>query len=527
MEISSMKENHSNKEIIRHATSIGFITFLSRIIGVVREQVLAYYLGTGIGADAYSIAFMIPNLFRRLVGEGSMTASFIPVFSDYIDKKKDELKDFINSFFTVLTFFLTILTLLFIIFSPYLVKYVFAPGFKDVPGKLELTSLLTQLMFGYVIFISLAALVQAVLNSYKIFAISAFTPVLFNLVSVFCALIFARKFSNPTYAFALGVIIGGILQLFIQFPAMLKLGIKLKFKFNFAHEGTRKVLKLMIPGTFGMGIYQINVTISQSLASSLEEGSVSSLRFSARLMELSLGIFVISISTVILPLLSRQVVQKKFNELKETLLFAIRLMGFITIPSMVGLIILSREIVGTLFLYGAFNEHSLVMTSSALIFHSLGLFFIGASRIYAPCFYSMKDTMTPTLASFFSMIVNIVGCFVLPPFLSNGGIALSNTISSVMQLGILFIYLPKKIGHLNYMPILRSFAKILISSFVLGVICYALKNYINVLSNPSFASRFINLCVIIILSLIAYVITNLILKSQELTEFKGIFTRKN
>ena len=275
-------------------------TLLSRIFGYIRDMIQAFYLGTSRGADAFTIAYVIPNLLRRLTGEGAMTAAFIPVFTqEKREKSRSELWKFANSFFFDLTLIMTLLTVLGLIFSPLLVK-VMAPGFGDVQGKWELTIILTRIMFPYIFLISLAALVMAILNSFHKFFVPAFTPVLFNLAIISLAVLFARKVEEPAYVFAAGVVLGGVFQLAFQLPFLWRRGMRFKFSLSFSHPAVRRAAKLMVPGIFGLGISQINFAISRMIASVLEEGSVSSLYYASRVQELTLGLFSIALSIALL-----------------------------------------------------------------------------------------------------------------------------------------------------------------------------------------------------------------------------------
>jgi len=282
-------EREKNRKLIRSTFAVAAPTFLSRIFGFLRDVIQAFYLGTSRSGDAFTIAYVIPNLLRRLTGEGAMTAAFVPVFTQLKkEKSKAELWKFANAFFFDLTLVMALLTVLGIVFSPLLVRII-AFGFKGIQGKWELTTMLTRLMFPYIFLISLAALAMAILNSFHKFFVPAFTPVLFNLSIIGAALLFAPRAKEPAFVFAGGVVLGGVLQLAFQLPWLWKQGMRFKFGLSFSHPAVRKVGKLMVPGIFGFGIYQINFAISRMIASLLEEGSVASLYFASRVQELTLG----------------------------------------------------------------------------------------------------------------------------------------------------------------------------------------------------------------------------------------------
>ena len=511
----------NNRHIAKSAFYMSMVTFTSRLFGLAREWLRGYLLGTTSGSDAFTIAFMFPNLLRRLVGEGALTAAFIPVFSDYLSKgNKDELDEFVKSFFTVLLLFLIVLVAIVLLFAP-LLRYVL-PEFTKIPGKIELTIILTRIMFPYILFISLAALSQAILNSFKVFVPSATTPILLNISIITLGFALARKFYNPSLALAVGVIFGGILQFSFQLPFLNKYGIKYGFVFNIKNPGVKRVIMLMLPGAIGAGVYQINALVSQIIAAFLEEGSVAALRFSNTLVELVLGVFVISISTVILPALSEKSSQGDREGMKENLSFALKLVFLVTLPSMVGLIILRKPIVSMLFRYGKFTQASVEMVSYALIFHSLGISGTGASRIVVQMFYSMKDTKTPVYVATVAMAINLVLCYFLSFPLKLGGIALAGSVSSYSNYLLLWLLLRKRMGRIADRSVLSSFLKSFLSSILMGVVVFIgyrfLRNFMDI-------SRYYNAIATLLLlavAVISYVSFNLVLKNQEIIELMKI-----
>lgn len=434
----------TRRGILKAAASITVVTFISRLLGLVREQVRGYYLGTGTSSDAFGLASTIPNLFRRLLGEGAMTAAFVPVFTGY-QKQEDrcQLLDFLSAFVSLFTFVTTLVCVAGIILSPWIVRTFFS-GFDDVEGKVALTIILTQIMFPYLVLICLAAVVQAVLNSFNIFSPSAFTPVLMNLAIIVVAPLTCDLFPDPAYGFAAGFLVGGVLQLLYQLPWFFRVVKGLRFSVNWSHPGVKELIRVFLPGTFAAGIYQINVFVSQIIASTLAEGSIAALQFSLRLQELVLGMFVISMTTVILPAQSRHVVDGDQAAFSATNRFAVDVLAFLTVPATAGLLLLRRPIVALLFRHGAFDEHSTDMTSWAVLFHSFGIYFIGVSRTLNQAFYAMKDLKTPTWVSAISMVVNIAGCYALAIWLEHGGIALASSLSAAVSTVLMFWLLARR-----------------------------------------------------------------------------------
>ncbi|MCJ7681893.1 MAG: murein biosynthesis integral membrane protein MurJ [Candidatus Aminicenantes bacterium] len=460
-------EQDQNRRLMRSTLAVSIPTVLSRVLGYVRDLLQAYFLGTSGSADAFNIAYTIPNLLRRLMGEGAMTAAFIPVFTQL---KKEETKEalwkFANHFFFNLTLIMAVLTVLGVITTPFLVRLMASLG-QDM-AKIHLTVLLTRIMFPYMFLISMAALSMAILNSFRKFFLPAFTPVLLNLSIITVTLLFARKAEEPAVIFAVGVVIGGFLQLAVQIPALWKQGMRFGFGINFKHPAVRKVARLMVPGIFGVGIVQINFAISKAMAWSLGEGSVASLNYSIRVQELTLGIFSIAFSIALLPTFSELAAHRDLASMKKTLMFAFRLVGFITLPAMVGLMVLSRPIIQVLFEHGVFDAQSTAMTAPCLLFFALGLPFISCVKILAPAFYSLKDTRTPVFVAFFVMITYISLGFLLMGPMRTSGLALALAVSSVLNCFLLFYLLEKKIGRVDKRTILFSILRSLAAALLMG-----------------------------------------------------------
>jgi len=309
-----MSENH---KITKAASIIGMGTLLSRILGFVRDMVIAHFFGAGMAADAFFVAFRIPNLWRRLVGEGSLTISFIPVYTEYLTQRsKEESQEVTHIAFTLAGVILFVLTVLGILFSPILIQ-VIAPGFFKIPEKFQLTVMLNQIIFPYLFFMGLFALCMGILNSLRHFFAPAIAPIFLNLSMIVSVFLFYYAFQKPVMALALGVLAGGLIQFLFQVPFLMKRGIGFRFNFNFRHPAIKRIGSLMIPGLIGTAVYQLNVFIDTLFASFLPGGSVSYLYFADRLMEFPLGIFAIAIGMAALPSLSGLAAQGKREEQKK------------------------------------------------------------------------------------------------------------------------------------------------------------------------------------------------------------------
>ncbi len=444
-----MDHDDRKTRLIRSTAAVAAPTMASRVLGYVRDLLQAYYLGTGTGADAFIIASTIPNLFRRLTGEGAMTPAFVPTFTELKggpDGKR--LWRFGNVFFWDLALIMAVTTALGVLFAPGLVK-VIAHGFGDVAGKWGLTIFMTRVMFPYLFFITLAALASGILNSFGRFFVPASTPILFNIVIIAAVTGWARNAREPALVFAAAVVIGGILQLALQVPFLWKEGMRFTFGLSFRDPTVRRVGRLMAPGIFGSSVYLINFALSRMIASSLEEGSASALYYASRIEELTLGLFSIALAAVLLPAFSEQVAARDIGELKRTLGFSLKLTAFVSFPAAAGLMALNVPIMRTLFERGHFGHGSTAVSASCLLFFALGLPFISGVKVVAPAFFSLKDTRTPVVIGIAVMAVNIAASLLLMGPLRVGGLALALSVSQGLNFVLLLFWLGRKIGAID------------------------------------------------------------------------------
>jgi putative peptidoglycan lipid II flippase len=402
------------------------------------------------------------------LGEGSISNAFVPVLTDYLAKDgKAEALGLAKSALWVMSIILVIVSICGIILSPLIVKII-APGFADSPGKISLTIVLTRIMFPYIFFIGLVALCMGILNVFGHFATPALAPVLLNLAMILSVFFLCPHFSQPVLGLAVGVMIGGVLQLGFQVPAMMKKGFLFRQKAKILHPGLRKVGQLLLPVIFGGAVYQINTLVDQLLGSLLKEGSITYLYFADRLVQFPLGIFAIAAATAVLPSLSRQAALQDLTALKDTFSYAVRLTLFLTIPSMVGLIILRRPIITVLFQRGEFSLDAALLTAQALLYYAIGLWAFSTVRIVAATFFAIKDTRTPMVMATISIFANMVLGIVLMKPLAHGGLALATSLASVLNLMLLVIALRKKLGSLGWRRITQSALKTLGSATVMG-----------------------------------------------------------
>ena len=440
----STLETTDSPKLVRSSAVVGSATMVSRVMGLLRDVVLANLIGANGNADAFFVAFKIPNFLRRLFAEGAFAQAFVPVLADTREKGGfAAVRELVDRVAGVLGGTLLLLTVLTIMASP-VVATIFAPGFLRDPAKLALTGDLIKLTFPYLLLISLTGFAGAILNSYQRFAIPALTPVLLNLCLIASALWFAPHFEEPVVALALGVLVAGFAQLLFQVPALAGIGLVPRPRWAPRHEGVKRILLLMIPALFGVSVSQINLLLDTVLASLLPTGSVSWLYYSDRLTELPLGVFAIAIATVILPTLSGQRARADDPAFANTLAWAIRSVLLIAIPATLALAVLAEPVLATLFQYGAFSEGDRMMAAASLRAYTLGLGAFMLIKVLAPGFYAREDMRTPVRIGIIAMGANMIlnVAFVLPLMwwfnLGHVGLALATSVSAWLNAMLLF-----------------------------------------------------------------------------------------
>jgi putative peptidoglycan lipid II flippase len=508
-----MAETH---KITKAAAVIGTGTLLSRIFGFLRDMVVAYFFGAGMVADAFFVAFRIPNLWRRLVGEGSLTISFIPIYTEYLTQRpQEETEKVTHIALTIACGGLLILTILGILFSPILIRII-APGFTRIPEKFQLTVTLTRIIFPYLFFMGLFALCMGILNSLRHFFAPAIAPIFLNISIIVSVFLFYHVFQRPVMALAVGVLAGGVIQLLFQVPFLIKRRVTFRFNFNFRHPAIKRIGFLMIPGLIGTAVYQLNVFIDTIFASFLPSGSVSYLYFADRLMEFPLGIFAIAIGMASLPSLSGLASQGKMEEMNETLSFTFRLVSFISIPAMVGLIALKTPIIHLLFQRGLFDYSATVMTAKALLFYSIGLWAIAGVRTIVPAFYSLQDTWTPLKIALICLGANVIfnSIFIYP--MKHAGLALATSLSSTLNLILLFRKLNPILGGMDLKKNIHSLLRIFLCSLPMGLVAYLICSLRNWTIPGSAIEKVVLLCIGIVTGLGVYLICSYWAKNDEM-----------
>jgi putative peptidoglycan lipid II flippase len=505
---------------------MGAATGLSRVTGLIRDIIVAALFGAGFGTDAFFMAFTIPNLLRRFFAEGSLTAAFVPTYSDlYHRQGSASAARVANICWTLLLLVMAVVTLIGILASPWLVRII-GYGFAAVEGKLALTDFLNRLMFPYIFFVSLLALLTGILNVLGHYFVPALSPVFLNLAMIVCAILLAPHFDVPITALAIGVLIGGMLQLLMQFPVLRRHGVRLRLDFNFNHPDVLRIARLMIPGIIGVAIYQINVVVTRLLASFLPEGSVSYLYYGQRLFEFPQGIFIVSLATAVLPAMSRQAALGEEQGVKDSLRYALALIMVVTLPASIGLILCAEPVFSLFFFGGAFAAQDVAGAALALAAFAPGLLFVGVSRVVVPTFYAMKDTRTPVIISAWTLLVNVLLGLLLMGPLGHGGLALALTLSSVFNAALLVWALRRKIGPLGLRSVASSLLRIVPATAAMALVVWFALQFAPWGDTGERPLKGLILSAAIIAGIVTYGVGCLLCRVPEATDVYRLFSRK-
>ncbi len=480
------------------------MTFISRLLGFVREMVLAFVFGASGGMDAFIIAFKLPNFMRRLFAEGAFSQAFVPVLSEYRSQRPEQVRSFIDHMLGTLAMMLFIVVGIAILFAPLLV-HVFAPGFADDSLRFELTTHMLRIMFPYLLLIALTAFAGAVLNTYGRFAIPAITPVLLNLALISAALFATIHFKQPIVALAWAVLIAGFMQLLLQLPFLRKTSHLPCPKPNWRDPGVRRVLTLMVPALFGVSITQISILIDSIFASFLPIGSISWLYYADRLMNFPLGVFGVALATVVLPYLSRKHAERDAHNYAHTIDWAIRSVLLVGIPSVIGLLLLASPILTTLLQHGRFSEHDVLMTSQSLLAFALGVPAFMLVKILASGFYAKQDIKTPVKIAAIAMVTNIVLNAALITPLAHAGLALATSLAAMLNASLLLMALYKQRIYIPSRGWLVFAGRLLLANGVMGIVLFAIHQPIAVWHSWSDGWRFVALAWRIGLAITCYI----------------------
>ncbi len=424
--------------LLKALATVSSMTLLSRVLGFVRDTVIARAFGAGVATDAFFVAFRIPNLLRRLFAEGAFAQAFVPILAEYKNRRGDaDTRKLVDHVAALLAFALFVVTLLGVAAAPAIV-YVSAPGFAAVPDKFTLTVELLRITFPYIFFISLVSLAGGILNTYSRFSVPALTPALLNLSFIGFAVWAAPYFDPPVKALAWAVFCGGVLQLAFQVPILLRLKLLPRFRLDLKDEGVSRVIKQMGPAVFGVSISQISLLINTIFASFLVSGSVSWLYYADRLMEFPTGLLGVALGTILLPSLAKHYADQSAGEYAKLLDWGLRLTLMLALPAAVALALLAVPLIATLFHYGEFSTHDVLMTRNALIAYSVGLLGLILVKVLAPGFYARQDIKTPVKIALVALVATQIlnGVFVWS--LQHAGLALAIGIGACINAGLLY-----------------------------------------------------------------------------------------
>ena len=533
------------KGFLKSAKTVSLCTLLSRILGLARDMICASFFGTSLAWDAFVVAFKIPNLFRRLFGEGALSAAFIPVFTEYLENKgKKDAWELVHITGTLLFIILGGLVILAEI------TFSVIPTVFSLNQKWELVLSLLMVTFPYVLFICMVAFAMAVLNSLKHFLIPALAPVALNICWIMGVLLLTPVFGNTLdkkiFAVAIAILIGGMIQLAMQLPVLRKEGITFRPSLYFSHPGLRRIMALMLPIIFGLAAVQINVLMDSFIAIvfakppggsesfliagiaipyPLETGAASVLYYGDRLIQFPLGVFGIAMATAVFPFFSTYAARKDWINFTHTLNQAIRFVLFIGIPASAGLILLRRPLVELFYERNAFTAESTYRTATVILFYSLGVWAYSASHVIVRAFYSIQDTLTPVKVSAAMIGLNLILNLTLIWFLREGGLALATAISATVQIIILFAILQRRLDITGYKHIYTSVLKTLIATFFMCITCWGILKIIPT-SDGKFMIKFIRLLIPLTTTLITFFTVSFLLKSEELKYLYASLLRK-
>lgn len=512
----------SNRMIAKAAVLLLFISILARLLGFVREQVIAAYFGTSMLTDVYVMGLTLPNLVYVIIG-GALATAFVPVITEQLSAgRQAEAERTASSVMNITVLALLVITAAGIVLSPVLTRLI-AVGFKG--EVLSLTILMTQILFPTTIFLAVAGLAGGLLNSMKHFAAPAMGSVVYSLVIIIGMMICAKQFG--IVGLAASTVAATVFQIIIQIPVIKKRNFKYSpFIIDLKDPGVRKVGRLMLPAMLGTSVAQIYVTIDRILASMLATGSIAALNFASKLTMLPFNLFVITVNTAVFPFLSELAAKKKHKELGDTTAFGLELISLFTIPSAVGIAVLSTPLVRVLFEHGAFNAESTYMTAFAMQFFAVGLFAQGAYNVLNRSFFALQDTKTPVYISLFVVILNLIFSLLLIGPLKHGGLALANSLASTCNMCLAYWFLRKRIP-LPDRRILVSVGKLAVASACMGAAVFAADKILPaLLGTGSFLMEAIHLGLCILIGLMVYLIAVLLLKIDAVEEYKNRLLKK-
>ncbi|UCG29665.1 MAG: murein biosynthesis integral membrane protein MurJ [candidate division WOR-3 bacterium] len=505
-------------------------TAISRVFGLIRESVFAYLYGAGRSTDAFVAAFRIPNLLRDLFAETALSAAFVPVLTAERQKSKEQQNLLASNVFNILLITVGAIVLLGIICAPYLVKII-AFGFGNIPDKQALTTRLAIIMFPFLLFVALAAWAMGYLNTEREFFTPSVAPAFLNIVSIAVPLLsfayFVRTGTDPIYAMAYGILIGGLMQFLVQVPVLFAKGFHYRLYINFRDPTLRRILILFVPVALGLAASRINVAVDTFLISFLEERSMTWLNYAFRIMHLPLGLFGIAVGTVALPAISQHVAEKKFDAARSTLFDSLQLVFFLTVTTSVIIAVLAHPITRLIYERGHFTPFDTHATTQALILYIIGVPFIAGIRNVAAVFYAYHDAKTPMYASFIAVGLHVILSLGLMRIIGFRAFPLATTVSSFVNLAILMHRLPEKIGHYEISPLVDYFTRLVIASIIGGFVGILFNRILTNILGTALLSQVLNLGLSGAAAVVTCYIASILMGVTEVKEYvKRLFHRQ-
>ena len=516
-------DGSASSHLAKSAGIIGTATLTSRVLGLIRDQVLAYLFGAGNAMDAFNVATRIPNLMRDLFAEGAMSAAFVPTFTRYLAKNgKSHAWRLGNQLLSALVVATGLIVITGIILAEPLTRML-AGAYSAVPGKLELTVLLTRILMPFLTLVAAAAALMGMLNSLNRFFTPALSPAMYNVGIIASGALLVPMMPglglDPIVAIAIGALVGGVGQVAIQFPALYREGFRFHFGFTLTDPGLRDVLRLMGPGTLAGAAVQINLLVNMVLATGEGTGAVSWLGYAFRVMYLPIGLFGVSIAAASLPTVSRHAAHEDLKGMRETISRALRLMLMLNVPATIGLIALGHPIVQLIFERGSFSSIDTVSTTAALLFYAPGLVGYSAVRIAVPAFYALGNSLLPAYISMATVALNIALNLILVNLIGYQGLALGTSVAAIANALVLLIVLNRRLGGLNIKQIITTGVKIAIASLVMGAAATLTHSWLLLSwASDNFLTRLGSITISIGVGLIVLVMTSRLLRLTELDQ---------
>ncbi len=522
-----------DRQISTRATGVvGIAVMCSRVLGLIREMVFAGLFGAGRNLDAFLMAFRVPNILRDLFAEGALSTAFITTFSKRIATEGDASAwRLANKVATLTAVFMSAVTLLGVAFARQIVGLM--TWWSWSPEKTELTVLLTQIMWPFILLVSLAALVMGMLNAKHVFGVPAMASSYFNLGSIIGGIGFGWWLdphfgTRSLVGLAIGTLIGGIWQLTVQLPSLRRVGYSFHPDFHWRDQGVITVLALMGPAVVAASAVQVNVLVNSGFAARLGDGPVSWLNIAFRLMQLPLGIFGVAVGTVTLPLVSRTAAIGNTAAFRSALAHAIRLVVLLTVPAAIGLIVLARPIISVIYEHGRFSAEATRQTASALQFYAIGLVAYSAVKVLAPAFYALDKRYLPMMVSILSIVINVAlnWFFMFRMALGHRGLALSTSLVAVTNFLLLYIMMRRQTGRLETSQLFKTLGKVLVAGAVLGGICWFSLQFLFVSTTMPLWTKIVSLGITIALGIVTFFSTAFVLHVNEVRDVVDLVRRR-